>query len=221
MALSKKEQAALIRLFKQSFKCEDLKSVSVDDQTQQVNVTAGRVVMRVKGHIPVKLGVVIGGFDCSNCELQNLNNGPHTITESFSCSNNNLTTLQDGPLHVGSKDQYIYIYSCGDNPLINFKGMPSDFTGRVIANYSSNHGLPQLQSVDGIPATCRNLELSYSPTLPMLKLLELNLITIYDHGFKVHPITYILTQYKGQGKAGAIKAAVEMIRAGYKENARW
>jgi hypothetical protein len=34
-------------------------------------------------------------------------------------------------------------------------------------------------------------------------------------------VNEIMTKYEGQGKPGAIKAAAELIRAGYKENARW
>jgi len=34
-------------------------------------------------------------------------------------------------------------------------------------------------------------------------------------------VSTIMNNHAGQGKPGAIKAAVELIRAGYKENARW
>jgi hypothetical protein len=33
--------------------------------------------------------------------------------------------------------------------------------------------------------------------------------------------THIIEAHRGQGKAGAIKAAAQLIKAGFKENARW
>jgi hypothetical protein len=35
------------------------------------------------------------------------------------------------------------------------------------------------------------------------------------------PVSDIIHKYLGQGKAGALKAAAELIKAGYKDNARW
>jgi hypothetical protein len=35
------------------------------------------------------------------------------------------------------------------------------------------------------------------------------------------PIVEILNKYVGQGKSGAIKCAAELIKAGFKDNARW
>jgi hypothetical protein len=37
----------------------------------------------------------------------------------------------------------------------------------------------------------------------------------------VEPVNSIMNKYLGQGKPGAIKCAAELIKAGFKDNARW
>jgi len=37
----------------------------------------------------------------------------------------------------------------------------------------------------------------------------------------VEEVAVILNKHVGGGKAGALKCALELIKAGYKENARW
>jgi hypothetical protein len=60
--------------------------------------------------------------------------------------------------------------------------------------------------------------LDYSPDLPLLRLLNYAQFSIQNAPTK---LAQIMKKYRGQSKAGAIKCAAELIRAGYKENARW
>lgn len=49
--------------------------------------------------IPLKFGIVYGGFDCYDNQLTSLNGCPHTVHGSFNCSNNQLTSLKGGPIY--------------------------------------------------------------------------------------------------------------------------
>jgi hypothetical protein len=216
MQMSKKTQADLIKLVKQHFKLTKLTEVSVDATTQAINITAEAVELTARGHIPMKLGRVEGDFYCISCELTSLENAPHTVTGSFWCVNNNLTTLKGGPQHVEGA-----WYGCGINPLTNFEGAPADFTGSFSYLNQGSKKQYHLENVDGLPVHCRAVELSYQKDLPMLKLINHEPHVFTETYDGVHPIEGILMKYRNQGKAGALKAAMEMIRAGYKDNARW
>lgn len=76
-----------------------------------------------------------------------------------------------------------------------------------------------LQSLEGAPETVSgSFIVRYTPELPLLRLLAYP-----DFHLQKAPLAVlrILNSYKGTGKPGAIKAAVELIQAGFKENARW
>ena len=83
-------------------------------------------------------------------------------------------------------------FDCQDNPLISLEGAPLKLKGTFACDYSHN--------------------------LPLLRLLNYKKIIIQNGP---EQLIKIIKPYLGQGKPGAIKAAVELIRAGYKENARW
>jgi hypothetical protein len=63
--------------------------------------------------------------------------------------------------------------------------------------------------------------ITYDPDLPLLRLLSAKQgITFADSATPVK-VKQIMINHKGTGKPGALKAAAELIRAGFKENARW
>jgi hypothetical protein len=76
-----------------------------------------------------------------------------------------------------------------------------------------------------MPEGCKQVILPYNRNAPILRLLvypEVHFVwgggvTLGRHDV----VNEIMAKYAGQGKSGAIKAAAELIRAGYKENARW
>jgi hypothetical protein len=88
--------------------------------------------------------------------------------------------------------------------LIDLSGLPDHVGGRMVITY-------------------------YPKIKGMLRLLVARYVdlqsTTYKDYFKTdqqrRQIAQILQQYEGQGKAGAIRAAVDLINAGYKEHARW
>ena len=114
-----------------------------------------------------------------------------TVAGSFHCDNMGLTTLEGGPTHVGGS------YYCFQNPLRDLNGL-------------ADH-------VESI------LQLSYDPELPLLRVMNAGMVQFYPYNEKAIIVGQIINGNlgKGKGKAGALKAAGELIRAGYKANARW
>ena len=88
--------------------------------------------------------------------------------------------------------------------LIDLSGVPDQVGGRIVITY-----YPQIKGM---------LRLLVAPHVDLQS-------TTYKDYFKTdqqrHQIAQILQKYEGQGKAGAIRAAGELILAGYKAHARW
>jgi hypothetical protein len=166
--------------------------------------TQGSVSVRRRGQVfpnnqlPIKFGTVGGDFDVVNSGLTTLENSPHTVGDTFMCSANQLTTLAHGPQIVK------YGYVIGNNPLMSLEGYPLSHSPEMVS-------------------------MSYLSNLPLLRLLNSKQIKLYPHAdrdtheeqVKVDQISAILNKYVGEGKPGALKCAAELIRAGFRENARW
>lgn len=192
------------QIVKSHFKVEG--TVTIDDQG--IVHVAGQVGTKHRmDHLPVKFGRVDGDFYCEEADLLSLEGAPTHVGKDFWCQYNRLTSLAHAPEVVGESFMCYYNqlttlehgpthvgseYKCYGNKLINLNGLPSH-----------------------IPDT---LMFTYQDVLPLLRALGANQLDIIDVPDKV---LSILLKYRGQGKPGAIKAAAELIRAGYKENARW
>jgi hypothetical protein len=148
-------------------------------------------------HVPVQLGTVNG-----DCDLE---------------SQDNLTDLQGAPHTV--KGTFIVIA----DQLISLKGAPSHVTRNCVIR--SNN----LSSLEHLPLTAQALRLNMSPQLPLLRLTERSYPIVWGYptslGGASNPqmraATEIINKYVGAGKAGALKAAAELIKADCKANARW
>jgi hypothetical protein len=120
-----------------------------------------------------------------------------------------LTSLEGGPQQVGAG------YFAGDNNLENLMHAPE-----LVPGHFSIPNNP-LTSLAGWPDKgVHQCTLTYSEHLPLLRCLQ-TADQIHLFNFPPPEINQILNKYKDSGKAGALKAAAELIRAGYKENARW
>jgi len=148
-------------------------------------------------HLPVQFGVVDGSCDLeTQHHLSDLQGAPHFVSGDFIVIADNLTHLTGAPRRVGGK--------C------------------VIRSQ-------QLKSLAHLPETCDRLRINMSYTLPLLRLTETQYRIVWGYpvslGGMSNPLlktaTDIIHKYRHTGKAGAIKAAAELIRAGCKENARW
>ena len=197
-----------------------------------VDVT-GQIILRKRvKQLPVQFGHVSGDFLCPNKSLTTLIGSPRRVEGNFICYENALTTLQGAPDHVEGN------FSCGANKLESLQGAPvhvgRNFWGGGLGGelLTSLAGAPNyvggifswmngrnLTSLEGAPAHVgREFKCTYSPHLPVLRTLMYPSVHLLDGGDQVN---HILDKYAGQGKVGALKAAAELIKAGYKDNARW
>jgi len=89
--------------------------------------------------LPLKFGIVAGGFYCSNNELTDLKGSPKEVDGDFYCQYNNLTDLKGSPESIGGG------FYCQYNNLTDLKGSPESIGGEV--NCSAN----ELTSLEGSP----------------------------------------------------------------------
>ncbi len=159
---------------------------------------------------------VMGYVSVSNSKIKDLSHAPNQVGGTFYASGcPNLTSLHGAPRWVG-KD--FIVHECN---LTSLQGAPLTVNGVFDASYNP------LENYDHLPEGCKEVILPYLPHAPVLKLLMYPKIHLKYRDMlniligNVHPINEILNKYAGQGKAGAIKCAAELVKAGYKENARW
>jgi hypothetical protein len=198
--------------------------------------------------LPVQFGVVSNEFNISGNLLTSLVGSPRHVGGNFNCYSNRLTSWEGAPTHVAKhvwakKNKFTNLIGvpeyvggnlgCSDNLLTSLEGFPTQLQGGFWGN--SNQltdltGAPShmigffycydnpLTSLTGAPAHVDKFICSYKPQLPLLQLLKYQDFQINNCPA---PVYEILNKHAGEGKAGAIKAAGELIRAGFKENARW
>jgi hypothetical protein len=141
--------------------------------------------------IPVGFGQT-GAVRCNGVGLETLKNSPEWVLGTFNVGNNNLTSLVGGPEVVMGG------YIVTNNPLASLEGLPRSVTKGV-----------------GVTVT---------PTLPVLRLLMIKecaeLIAFSPDNKEIKPLMEILNRYKHRGANGVMPCAAEMIKAGFRENAR-
>ena len=129
-----------------------------------------------------------------------------TVSGYFYCYGKNLVSLSGSPRHVGGD------FDCYDNQLTSLEGAPNHVGDVFRCVYNP------LTSLEGAPDHVHMFSCSYSKLLPVLRLIAYPYVTLLGSPSEVEDI---IIKYAGQGKPGALRAAAELIRAGYKENARW
>ena len=200
--------------------------------------------------LPVQFHEVTGHATFNRNKLRSLKGSPRIVGGDFNCSRNKLTTLVDGPEQVGAyylcehnqltslqgtPDQPLEGMSCSWNQLTSLDHAPPECTRsfwcmgnnlttlvnlpRVMSGYINCSGNP-LKNLNGWDyVTHAEFIVTYSEHLPLLRCIQSTKVVIKD------PVPWqvqsILDKYVGQGKAGAIKCAVELVKAGYKRNAKW
>lgn len=180
--------------------------------------------------LPVTFGEVTGSFSCFDKGLISLKGSPHTVGRDFNCSNNKLQSLQGGPhtlsgggywcysnrltdLH-GAPSQVPGVFQCYNNNLNSLEGAPKSVAGTFACDHNP------LISLAGAPEHVGDMfYISYHPHLPLLRTLVATQV-IFTPPYPAIVQT-ILDKYTRQGKAGMLKAAAELIRAGHREHAKW
>lgn len=148
---------------------------------------------RTVNEIPVKFGTVSGDFKCHIQALTTLNGSPDKC-RSFTCIGNKLRNLIGGPAHVNTD------YFCYNNPLQSLDGLPN-YIGKLLwIPFRKNMPLLKIFFVEGLQSVYVNAATADRSDAR----------TIQD----------ILNKYLASGAKGAILAAAELTRAGYKEMAR-
>ena len=182
----------------------------VDPVTGQIDVDGYVGLQHKMTRLPVQFGNVTHTFSCSDSKLKTLVGAPSHVRGAFDCANNQLTTLQHAPEYVGRD------FLCAHNKLTNLIGAP-DQVG-VDFNCHSN----PLTSLEGAPKIIPGwFHVSYTPTLPLLRTLVARQgVVLHDAPREVKQILND-PAHMGKGKASAIKAAAELVRSGFKGNARW
>lgn len=179
-----------------------------------------RMTRRSKtGLIPIKFGIVDGEFRATHMNLTSLENAPDSCHDLY-VSGNRLTSLKYCPVYLGTLD-------VSNNRITNFHHAP-DIVRFIHAYMNPLTSLEGFANSDSDPdAEIDYVDITFDPHLPMLRLLNAEEIHVsspgpgYSHITAFQPVHDILNKYAGQGKAGALKCAAELIRAGFKENARW
>lgn len=185
-----------------------------------------------EGRLPISFGEVQGDFLVEDMQLTTLLGAPTKVSGMFSCKWNQLITLKHAPTSCAVLD-------CGHNMLTSLRYAP-----KVLHTIHCDHNeLTDLSTVQAVRhldvmfnplENCRQIAphmgrvtISYSKELPMLGLLaatEIRVLHEHEADYMVD-LGKILNKYcVGEGggdKASMLKCAAELIRAGYKENARW
>lgn len=131
-----------------------------------------------------------------------------TVTGNFNVYSTNLYSLEGCPGIVGG------YFHCSNNHLENLSYGPKQVKG----NYACANN--KLTSLIGLPFSIHgNLTISYSPQLPLLPILKVKgcqkLKFVEDNS-----AADIINKYLGQGTRGMLSCAMELIKAGYRSNAR-
>jgi hypothetical protein len=142
--------------------------------------------------LPVRFSLVTAGFACNARGLTTLEGCPETVGLTFMSRSNPITNLVGGPTHVG-------------------------------ASYNVLHC--PLESLEGLPREVgRNLLLPWRPHLGYLRAImveKLERIVIQDLNHEAQTqLEDILNRYRSRGVNGVMPCAAELIKAGYRENAR-
>ena len=192
------------KVLKQYFKISGKVSIRPD---LVVDVQGDVELKRQIKQLPVQFGHVSGGFYCVSNRLTNLQGAPHHVGTHFSCVNNMLTSLQGAPAHVGRD------FDCYHNKLTSLQGAPAHVGGAFDCSYN------MLTSLVGAPGHVEGDFLcTYGAHIPLLRLIMYDRVIFWE---APEQAAEIIDKYAGEGKPGALKAAAELIKAGYKDNARW
>ena len=173
-----------------------------------VNVQGDVLLTSKLDQIPIPFGEVSGDFICERNLLTTLQNSPRRVLGSFNCEYNQLTSLEGAPQEVG------WSFACSYNHLTHLKGAPHS----VEFEFSCANN--PLVSLEGAPdMVAETFICSYDRHLPVLRLINYSYVDFANYA--PPEVTDILKKYSGEGKAGALRAAAELVKSGFKENARW
>lgn len=179
------------------------------------------------GQLPVRFREVDGDFYVADMGLTTLAGCPLVVTGDFFCQRNKLTSLKGMPRTVQTVD-------AGHNQLSSFEYVPPNIQDLTLDGnkFTSVEHCPPTQHLfvthnsfehfQNTPAHIREISVTVTPNLPLLGLLTVGDINLYDsEDTPMTELTNIMNRYAGQGKAGAFDCRRDMRAAGYGSNAQW
>lgn len=204
----------------------------IDDQgVVHVHADVLRIRRSVDGALPVQFGRVNGDFLVHDMSLTSLVGAPHIVLGAFNCSQNLLTSLMHAPRTCENMD-------CSHNKLTNLSHAPIvsnslDCSYNLLTDLTTCPGAQDVfaaynpfEHFRNTPGDIERVTITYKPNLPLLGLLSVHHVEIFDpdNGEYMEPLSKILNAHIGKGvtnKVAMLKCAGELIKAGYKGNARW
>jgi hypothetical protein len=214
-----------------NFDCGYNKLETLEGAPQEVGgrfMCDSNLLKTLKG-APPRVG---GGFNCADNELETLEGGPVEVGLNYFCSNNKLTSLKGMPRTINGD------FWCFKNRLTSFEGCARTIRGSL---YGQHNKL--LTSLEGGPSFVgMDVHLSNCPKLTSLQNIHLHFPEVHGsfdldntnvrghmlglllvHGLRDISIDdtklwSILRKYLNGGNL--IACAVELIEAGYKEQAK-
>jgi hypothetical protein len=209
----------------------------VIDTQGAVHVNSSIMMFKGTGNrlLPVQFAVVDGDCIFADRQLKSLKGAPHTVNGDFDCSGNALTSLTHAPKQVARMGAQ---FRCDRNQLTSLAHAPTN-AGEVSCNDNLLKNLQDappcgylwapdnpFESFKHTPDHIHEIMISYKPELPLLGLLVVGKIHFQEqleyHGVtsqQVEQLEEILNRHTQQGKAGQLKCAGELIRAGFKQHA--
>jgi len=175
-----------------------------------------------------------GGFDCSGNQLTSLAGAPRIVGGGFFCNYNQLTSLAGAPSKVGGG------FYCRDNQLTSLAGAPTTVGGGFFCQnnkLTSLDGAPRtvghffncsnnpLTSLNGIPQRIKGeFAITVNPGTPLLKILGVEGITefyfVNTQRQQIPELQDLFKEFYGRGPRGQLLCGIEMIKMGYKSNAK-
>ncbi len=202
-----------------------------DDGTVSVDAFVSRRRSVPSGMLPVKFGTVIGGCNFADMNLRTLRGSPQVVSDDFDCSSNRLVSLEYAPRQV------MGAFRCSNNQLTSLTGCPSindelDCSSNQLTDLSTAPPARvcfatynPFKHFRNTPGHIVEVTISYDPALPLLGLLSVHNVEVYDPetGDLMNQLSEILTSHTGKGvwhKKNALACAIDLTKAGFKSNAR-
>jgi len=159
-------------------------------------------------HLPCRFREVTGHFEIGFTPLKTLLGSPQQVGLKFFAPNCRLETLEGAPRRCGE------FWVLG-NQLTSLQGGPEHVDGNYLCHSNPLETLEGLANDIGGQFRC-----DITPNLGMLRVLMSNAADVYDLALIGRPPLTIINKWLPKGKAGLSACATELIKAGYRGNAR-
>jgi hypothetical protein len=142
-------------------------------------------------------------------KLRDLRGGPQTVGGDYSVTDQALISLEGAPAHVGGD---FFVRNCD---ITNLRGAPRSTGGNFVVI-----GCP-LTSLEGLPQSVDNLLiLNVDRNVGLLRVLMVDTPMEIELRGAGDVVNRIINRYRNRGVNGVMPCAAELIKAGYRGNAR-